>query len=243
MRIKLITLLLFIAAASGCGMGSSEDMDYFNSAIQNALKDSNQATITASQLARFPFEKLCFKWRTFFIRKDYIELSFHTGDDEVVLKLDYNDYFIDEDYVPGTLDRKCVLNNEHFVVLRRYTSPKPIEFCKENNLSHYGAMAQAISALRKTNRQIKLDISEVVKEHIPIGSTYGIAESTLKKNGIYYLASVESAPDSHLYEEVFVGTIDTREPVGIGSGDVIEITIWINKGKVINVSGTITYMH
>jgi hypothetical protein len=224
-------------------MGSSEDLDYFNNTIENALKESDRTTITASKLAKFPFKKLCFERIDFLIWNNYIKLSFHTVDDEVVLKLDYDDYYLHDNYVPGSLDGQCVHSNEYFVILRRYASPKPIEFCKENNLSPYGAMAKAISALRQTNSQIKIDISELVKEHIPIGSSIGIAQSTLKINGIYYLVPDESGQDNHHYNEVYVGTIDTREPVGIGPGDIIEITIWFNKGKVINVSGTITYMH
>ena len=127
MKIKSIIFLIVLLTISGSERGSKGDLDFFNNKIHQELKESEQAIILASELTRFPWDKLCFE------RKDSLELSFHIKDKKVIFKLNYADYFVDEAYVKGSLDDKCVSSNDRLLIKKMYANrSKPIEFFKEN---------------------------------------------------------------------------------------------------------------
>jgi len=127
MKIKSIISFIALLIIGGCERGSKEDLEFFNNQIHQELKESEQAIILASELTRFPWEKLCFE------RKDSLELSFHMKDNKVIFKLNYEDYFVDEAYVEGSLDDKCVSSNDRLLIKKMYANrSKPIEFFKGN---------------------------------------------------------------------------------------------------------------
>ena len=127
MKIKSIISFIAVLIIGGCERGSKEDLEFFNNQIHQELKESEQAIILASELTRFPWEKLCFE------RKDSLELSFHMKDNKVIFKLNYEDYFVDEAYVEGSLDDKCVSSNDRLLIKKMYANrSKPIEFFKGN---------------------------------------------------------------------------------------------------------------
>ena len=127
MKIKSIISFIALLIIGGCERGSKEDLEFFNNQIHQELKESEQAIILASELTKFPWEKLCFE------RKDSLELSFHMKDNKVIFKLNYEDYFVDEAYVEGSLDDKCVSSNDRLLIKKMYANrSKPIEFFKGN---------------------------------------------------------------------------------------------------------------
>ena len=127
MKVKSIIFFIALLTIGGCERGNKKDLDFFNNKIHQELKGSEQAIILASELTRFSWEKLCFE------RKESLELSFHMKDSKVIFKLNYEDYFVNEAYVKGSLDEKCVRSHDRLLIKKMYANrSKPIEFFKEH---------------------------------------------------------------------------------------------------------------
>jgi hypothetical protein len=119
---KYFTLLIFIIY--GCGASNNSEIEKFKNKTSSLIVDSNSIEVIASELSDFKWDSLCFQ------RKSLLQLTFFKNNSTVVqLKLDYRDYFIDEPYVKGSLDGKCISNKDHILIKKKYPGyAETIEF-------------------------------------------------------------------------------------------------------------------
>jgi len=116
--------LFLILMVQGCGMSSDNEVEKFNTKVSGLIGSSESIKIVASELTDFEWDNLCFQ------RENLLQLTFSRGGAEIVkLKLRYEDYFTDEDYVKGSLDGRCVSSRDHILLKRKYPGySKTIEF-------------------------------------------------------------------------------------------------------------------
>ena len=99
--------------------------DVLKQRVQAALQESDSAVVPANTLTEFPWQKLCFQ------RGEALRLTFHRDGVETVVELDYNEFFVDEGYVEGSLDGACLASGDRVVVRRKYPRDTgPFEFMK-----------------------------------------------------------------------------------------------------------------
>lgn len=117
-------LFLFTAITQACVMSGNGEIDRFNSRISDLIGNSESAKVVASELTDFKWNSLCFR------RGDFLSLTFSGEESEAVeLKLNYDEYFIDEAYVKGSLDGKCLSGQDVILIKRKYLGySKTIEF-------------------------------------------------------------------------------------------------------------------
>ncbi len=108
-------------------MSENKNLEYFKSQISRLLGDSNSVEVVASDMTDFSWDKLCFE------RNDSLTLTFSSANSEVVFELDYEDYFVDEAYVEGSLDRKCISSQDRIFIKKKYPGySETIEFLSTN---------------------------------------------------------------------------------------------------------------
>ena len=111
---RFYVYLFFLFFLGGCEMSENKNLEYFKSQISSLLGDSNSVEAVASDMTDFSWDKLCFE------RNESLTLTFSSANSEVFFELDYKDYFVDEAYVEGSLDRKCISSQDRLLIKKKY---------------------------------------------------------------------------------------------------------------------------
>lgn len=108
-------------------MSEDKNLEYFKNQISKLLGDSNSVEVVASDMTDFSWDKLCIE------RNESLTLTFSSADSEIVFELDYEDYFVDEAYVEGSLDRRCISSQDRIFIQKKYPEySETIEFLSAN---------------------------------------------------------------------------------------------------------------
>lgn len=128
MRIKYVFILGLLFFLHGCAApDSQEKIEYFSNQIIELLSDEDLLIVEASRLTNFSWDRLCFE------RNESLKLKFNTDKSEIIFDLSFNDYFIDEPYVDGSLAGKCISFDTQILMKRKYPQYSNIvEFQKVN---------------------------------------------------------------------------------------------------------------
>lgn len=104
---------------------ASVSKDAFARRIDALLAGRDSAVVEASALTDFGWKSLCFE------RDDTLLLRFKGSDGEQVLSLPYEEFFVDEGHVAGSLEDECVAPGDRILVRKKYPGYRgPIEFQK-----------------------------------------------------------------------------------------------------------------
>lgn len=104
-------------------MSDQKEIESFNTRVSGLLDASNSIEIIASELTSFTWESLCFR------RETLLKLTFSGGGSVREFKFNYEDYFIDEAYVEGSPDGRCISHRDRIIVKRKYPGhAQTIEF-------------------------------------------------------------------------------------------------------------------
>ncbi len=95
-------------------MKTENEMNDFVSSVNILLQNSDVVIVKASELTSFEWNSLCIK------RKDTLNLNFQGNDENIVLILSYEEFFVDEGYVKGSIDGKCINPNTKVKLKRKY---------------------------------------------------------------------------------------------------------------------------
>lgn len=121
----LAALTLLACSETSPPMNESRHVDVLRERVESALRSADQAVVPAATLTDFPWQQMCFR------RDDALLLTFRDGTAETVLTLDYDEFFVDEDYVAGSLDGECLAYTDTLLVRRKYPRDAgPVEFMK-----------------------------------------------------------------------------------------------------------------
>lgn len=98
---------------------NKEKLDQFKHNVSELLGDAKEVVVPASRLTDFSWRILCFQRIDSYFKllgDSFIELTFVSRYSKVVLNLDYKKYYVDESYVEGSLDRKCISNQDSIMI-------------------------------------------------------------------------------------------------------------------------------
>ncbi len=100
--------------------------DAFARRIDALLAGKDSAVVEASALTDFGWRTLCFE------RDDTLLLRFQGTDaGDQVLSLPYEEFFVDEGFVAGSLEDACVAPGDRILVKKKYPGYQgPVEFQK-----------------------------------------------------------------------------------------------------------------
>ncbi|WP_028469425.1 hypothetical protein [Neptunomonas japonica] len=104
-------------------------------------------------------------------------------------------------------------------------------------------LLEEVLDLRNKGNDTKIDISNIVNKHISIGGSLKDVLEVLHANGFDYKALDDRAPESSNYDQIVLATYDTRSWSDLGFGYIIKIIVKVRKEKVVNIHGTLIYMH
>lgn len=120
---KFFLISTSILLIKGCDMSNAEELAYFKNHLSKLLDGKESVEVVASDLTNFSWDSLCFN------REESLKLTFQSVKKEVVFRLDYKDYFVDEGYVAASLDGQCISNTEAILIKRKYPGySETIEF-------------------------------------------------------------------------------------------------------------------
>jgi len=85
-------------------------------------------------------------------------------------------------------------------------------------------------------------VTEIVKNHIPLNTELQSALHTLKENKFKIQTLEKLTREKKQYDQIYQAVYDPRKWYWFGFGDVVTITLYVNQGKVQNISGSIKYM-
>jgi hypothetical protein len=123
----LLVFLLVLLSIEGCFSSNDTELLYFDEKISELLNGKNSVRVIASELTNFSWKSLCFE------RNSKLKLNFILTDSKVVFNLSYDKYFIDEAYVAGSLDGKCIASNDEIIIRLKYPGyTQIIEFFDAN---------------------------------------------------------------------------------------------------------------
>ncbi len=126
-KFEVISFIV-ISAVAGCGYSERNEFEHFKSRVTRLLENSDSIEVAASELTDSDWRTLCFK------RGDQLELIFSNDDLVAKLELDYNNYYVSEAYVKGSLDGRCISGGDLILINRRYQeNSELIEFSSINN--------------------------------------------------------------------------------------------------------------
>lgn len=93
--------------------------------IDALLAGKDSAVVEASALTDFAWDSLCFE------RDDTLLLRFKSGGNKQALSLPYQEFFVDEGFVAGSLEDECVAPGDRILIRKKYPGHEgPIEFQK-----------------------------------------------------------------------------------------------------------------
>lgn len=93
--------------------------------VESLLAGRDCVVVEAGKLTDFPWGSLCFE------RHDALQLKFRHESSEEVLSLPYEEFFVDEGYVPNSLEDACISPGERILIKKKYPGHDgPIEFQK-----------------------------------------------------------------------------------------------------------------
>ncbi len=95
--------------------------------VESLLSGQDSVVVQATKLVDFPFESVCFE------RDDSLLLKFRTSASasEDVLALPYEEFFVDEGHVAGSLEDACLAPVDPLLIKRKYPGYEgPFEFQK-----------------------------------------------------------------------------------------------------------------
>ena len=99
--------------------------DALASRIETLLAGKDSVVVEAGALTDFGWDSLCFE------RDSMLLLRFRSAGMEQVVSLPYEKFFVDEGYVPGSLEDTCVKPADRIVVKKKYPGYEgPYEFLK-----------------------------------------------------------------------------------------------------------------
>lgn len=110
----------------GCDM-SDDELNLFKKRLSVLLAEKDSVEIFASELTDFSWDKLCFD------REKLLTLTFFYAKSKTIFELDYQEYFVDEPHVKGSLDRQCITGEQKIIVKKKYPEySETIEFLSAN---------------------------------------------------------------------------------------------------------------
>jgi hypothetical protein len=99
--------------------------DAFARTVGALLAGRDSAVVESSSLTEFYWDSLCFE------RDNTLRLRFKGADGEQVLSLPYEEFFVDEGFVAGSLEDACVAPGDRILIRKKYPGYEgPIEFQK-----------------------------------------------------------------------------------------------------------------
>lgn len=109
-------VLLFVLALGGCGQHNADATAAGVSAkARELLAGVDARRIQASALTDFNWDTLCFE------RGERLRLAFqHGAAKKTALTFDYDDLFVDEPYVAGSLADRCIKPADEIVLRKKY---------------------------------------------------------------------------------------------------------------------------
>lgn len=97
----------------------------FSERVETLLAKQDSVVVPAARLTDFAFDSLCFE------RDDALLLKFRKPGSENVLSLPYEEFFVDEGHVAGSLEDSCLSPGDSLLIKRKYPGyTGPIEFQK-----------------------------------------------------------------------------------------------------------------
>ena len=104
---------------------SSLSKEIFSNRVQQLLDGKDAVTIEAGNLTDFSWKSLCFE------RERTLLLKFDADAGKTTLSLPYEEFFVDEGHVPGSLEDTCVAPTDHIYLKKKYPGyTGPVEFQK-----------------------------------------------------------------------------------------------------------------
>lgn len=82
--------------------------------VDSLLAGRDSVVVEAGKLTDFPWGSLCFE------RHDALQLKFKHDAGEKLLSLPYEEFFVDEGYVPNSLEDACVSPGERILIKKKY---------------------------------------------------------------------------------------------------------------------------
>lgn len=118
-------LFIFVSLA-GCTMTKSTvTKQQLSQRVESLLSSQDSVVVEAAKLTDFAFESVCFQ------RDDSLLLKFAKPGSEDVLALPYEEFFVDEGHVAGSLEDTCLSPHDLLLIKRKYPGyAGPIEFQK-----------------------------------------------------------------------------------------------------------------
>ncbi|KER79754.1 hypothetical protein [Xanthomonas arboricola] len=97
----------------------------FSGQVVALLAGKDAVVVEAGKLTDFAWKRLCFE------RDDRLLLKFDREGETFVLPLPYEEYFVDEAHVPGSLQDSCVTPSDRILIKKKYPGAHgPVEFQK-----------------------------------------------------------------------------------------------------------------
>ena len=111
---------------AGCTMTESTfTKQQLSERVAALLSNQDSVVVEAAKLTDFAFESVCFE------RNDSLLLKFKKPGSEEVLALPYEEFFVDEGHVAGSLEDACLSSHDRLLIKRKYPGyAGPIEFQK-----------------------------------------------------------------------------------------------------------------
>ena len=120
------SLLFDFVLLAGCAMTESTfTKQQLSERVETLLSKQDSVVVEAAKLTDFAFESVCFE------RDDSLLLKFTKPGSEDVLALPYEEFFVDEGHVAGSLEDTCLSSHDRLLIKRKYPGyAGPIEFQK-----------------------------------------------------------------------------------------------------------------
>ena len=120
------SLFFVFVLLAGCTMTeSSFTKQQLSERVEALLSKQDSVVVEAAKLTDFAFESVCFE------RDDSLLLKFRKPGSEDVLALPYEEFFVDEGHVAGSLEDTCLSSADSLLIKRKYPGyAGPIEFQK-----------------------------------------------------------------------------------------------------------------
>ena len=122
LSILILQVIIFMTIDDHLNRKKEEKRDNFKRNVSKLLGDKKKVVITASELTDFSWEKVCFQRIDSYFTfpgekfKDFIEVTFLSSDSNTVFELSYEDYYVEESYVEGSLEGKCVTSKDRIML-------------------------------------------------------------------------------------------------------------------------------
>ncbi|WP_369980262.1 hypothetical protein [Xanthomonas bundabergensis] len=123
---RLALLVFSFVSIAGCTMADSPlSKEQFAHQVDALLGGRDAVEVPASALTAFAWQRLCFE------RDDALLLKFTVDGHERVLALPYEEFFVDEGHVRGSLEDACLAPGDRILVKKKYPGyAGPVEFQK-----------------------------------------------------------------------------------------------------------------